>query len=150
MAFELLKNLRIRTRQVIMDQFTRRIIGFANHLGEIDGPAACLMFNTMITGKPLPKYLSSDNDPLFNFKRWHANLRILRITEIKSVPYTPRSHPFIERLINSIRREYIDHIFFFNKRDLDKKLDTFKHYYNNNRCHSSIESKIPTNFGKKK
>jgi hypothetical protein len=27
------------------------------------------------------------------------NLRVLEIEEIKSVPYTPVSHPFVERLI---------------------------------------------------
>jgi transposase InsO family protein len=30
---------------VVMDQFTRRIIGFAVHQGDVDGSALCLMFN---------------------------------------------------------------------------------------------------------
>jgi hypothetical protein len=30
----------------------------------------------------LPKYLSSDNDPLYKFHQWQANLRILEVTEI--------------------------------------------------------------------
>ncbi len=37
----------------------------------------------------MPKYLSSDNDPLYRFHQWQANLRILEVTEIKSVPYVP-------------------------------------------------------------
>jgi len=36
------------------------------------------------------------------------DLRILDIKEIKSVPFVPRSHPFIERLIGTLRREYLD------------------------------------------
>jgi hypothetical protein len=32
---------------------------------------------------------------------------VLEIDEIKSVPYVPVSHPFIERLIGTIRREYL-------------------------------------------
>src|SRR5438874_3261476 len=44
-----------------------------------------------------PKYLSSDHDPLYRFERWQANLRILEVTEIKTVPYVPLSHPFVER-----------------------------------------------------
>ena len=43
--------------------------------------------------------LSSDNDPQLLFHRWQANLRILGVAQIKSIPYTPTSHPLIERLI---------------------------------------------------
>jgi hypothetical protein len=39
-----------------------------------------------------------DHDPLFRFHRWLANLRMLEVEEIKSVPYAPISHPFVERL----------------------------------------------------
>jgi hypothetical protein len=37
-----------------------------------------------------------DPDPLFRFECWQANLRILEIESIRSVPYVPVSHPFIE------------------------------------------------------
>ena len=39
------------------------------------------------------------NDPLYRFPQWLANLRVLEVTEIKTVPYVPLSHPFVERLI---------------------------------------------------
>ena len=87
---------------VVMDQFTRRIIGFGIHSGNVDGIALCRMFNTAISTKGAPKYLSSDNDPLFLYHQWYANLRILGADEIKTVPYTPLSHPFVERLIGTI------------------------------------------------
>jgi len=47
----------------------------------------------------MPTYLNSDHDPLYRFHQWQANLRILDVTEIKTVPYVPLSHPFVERLI---------------------------------------------------
>jgi transposase InsO family protein len=91
---------------VAMDQFTRRIMGFAVQLGPVDGPTLCRMFNEVIAGAPtLPRHLSSDRDPLFEFHRWKANLRILDVKEIKTVPYVPLSHPFVERLIGTVRRE---------------------------------------------
>jgi len=62
---------------VVMDQFTRRIIGFGVHAGDVDGMALCRMFNTAISTKGVPKYRSSDNDPLFLYHQWQANLRIL-------------------------------------------------------------------------
>jgi hypothetical protein len=42
----------------------------------------------------------------------------------------PRSHPFIERLIGTLRREYLDQTFFWNGLDLHRKLDRFAAYYN--------------------
>jgi hypothetical protein len=82
---------------VVMDQFTRRLIGFAVHAGDVNGMVLCRMFNKVITGITPPKYLSSDNDPLFEYHRWQANLRVLDIDEIKTVRGVPVSHPFVER-----------------------------------------------------
>src|SRR5260370_36256553 len=53
---------------VVMDQYTRRIIGFGVHAGSVDGVALCRMFNRAIRGQRwMSKYLSSDNDPLYRF-----------------------------------------------------------------------------------
>jgi putative transposase len=65
------------------------------------------MFNSAISHQGTPHYLSSDNDPLFRYHRWKANLRILEIDEVKSLPYTQQSHPFVERLIGTIQRSAV-------------------------------------------
>ena len=49
-------------------------------------------------------------DPFFEFQRGKANLRIIESEEIRPVPYAPVSHPFVERLIGTIGREYLDHV----------------------------------------
>ena len=79
---------------LVMDQCTRSIIGFAVHDSDVDGATLCRMFNEVISRKDPPRYLSSDNDPLFQFHRWRANLRILNVEEIKSIPYPPHIPPF--------------------------------------------------------
>jgi transposase InsO family protein len=107
---------------VVMDQYTRRIIGFGIQRGVVDGLALCRMFKQAIRGAGLPKYVSSDHDPLYRFHQSEANLRILDITEIKTVPHTPWSHPFIERLIGTIRRECLDRLLFWTAIDLETKL----------------------------
>ncbi len=89
---------------VVMDQFTRRIIGFAVHAGVLDEPTGCRMLNSIIGTSQGPRYLSADNDPLFVFHRWNASLGILEVTEVKTVPYVPLSYPFVEGLIGTIRR----------------------------------------------
>ena len=129
---------------VVMDQSTRRIIGFGVHAGTVDGVALGRMFSRAIRGqRGLPKYLSSDHDPLYKFHPWQANLRILEVTEIKTVPYVPLSHPFVERLIGTIRREYLDHLLFWTSADLENKLLDFRTYFNPHRTHHSREGRTP-------
>ena len=53
------------------------------------------------------------------------------------------SHPFIERLIGIIRREYLDHILFWNAQDLERKLVVFRQYYNRDRVHQSLGGDAP-------
>ena len=96
-----------------------------------------------IRGHSLPKYLSSDHDPLYRFHQWQANLRVLEVTEIKTVPYVPLSHPFVERLIGTIRREYLDRILFWTTGDLATKLLDFQHYYNGHRTHAGLDGRLP-------
>ena len=129
---------------VAMDQFTRRIIGFGVQARTVDGPSLCRMFNHAVCGVGSPKYISCDNDPLFRYHRWKANLRILDVTEVKTVPHLPVSHPFVERLIGTIRREYLDLVPFWNARDLENKLFSFKDFYND-QCSGQV---IPDTFVK--
>ena len=128
---------------VIMDVFTRRLIGFGVTRAPMDGVSVCRMFNHAVAGQPLPKYLSTDHDPLFRFHRWLANLRVLEIEQIKSVPYVPVSHPFVERLIGTIRREVLNQMFFWNALDLTRKLEMFRCYYNEQRVHRSLGGTTP-------
>jgi hypothetical protein len=64
--------LRTHWALIVMDQFTRRIVGFGVHCGVVDGMALCRMFQRAIRGHGLPRYLSSDHDPLYRFHQWQA------------------------------------------------------------------------------
>jgi putative transposase len=128
---------------VVMDQFTRRIIGFGVHRGLVDGLALCGMFQQAIRRKSSPKHLSTDNDPLYRFHQWQANLRVLEVTEIKTVPGVPLSHPFVERLIGTIRRECMDHALFWTTADLEAKLQDFQDYFNQYRAHEGLGGQLP-------
>lgn len=63
---------------VVMDIFTRRIIGFGAAREHIDGVTVCRMFNQAVAGQPRPKHLSTDHDPLFRFHRWLLSLYVWR------------------------------------------------------------------------
>jgi putative transposase len=79
-------------------------------------------------------------------KRWAAKLRILEIDEIKTVPHVPVSHPFVERLIGTMWREFLDQVLFWNARDLERKLAGFHTYYNEARGHASLKGHAPLTF----
>ena len=83
------ESLILRTHWVmpVMDHYTRRTVGFAVQAGILDGPAVSRMFNSLIAGRSSSRYLSSDNDRLFEFHGWKANLKILSVSEVKAVPY---------------------------------------------------------------
>jgi transposase InsO family protein len=93
-----------------------------------------------------PSPLSTDHDPLFRFHRWRTKLRVREIEEVKSVPYAPVSHPFVERLIGTIRREYLDRVFFWDAVDLALKLEAFRDYYNDHRVHRALAGLTPPQF----
>ncbi len=128
---------------VVMDHCTRRIVGFGVERGVVDGVGLCRMFNRATRGLPQPKYVSSDHDPLYRFHQWQANLRILGVKDIKTVPYVPVSHPFVERLIGTIRRECLDRTLFWTAADLERKLLDFQGYYNGHRAHAGLDGRTP-------
>jgi putative transposase len=128
---------------VVMGQFTRRIIGFGVQAVAVDGRALCRMFNQAISGQGLPVRLSFDHDPLFEFQRWQANLRVLGVEAVPTVPCVPWSHPFMERLVGTIRREYLDHPLFWNAEDLERKVQLFQRYYDGLRVHQGLDGDTP-------
>ena len=105
------------------------------------------MFNQATTGRGVPRYLSSDLDPLFRYHGWEANLRIRKIEGIKTVSHAPVSHPFTELLVGTIRRKFLDQTLFWNKRDLEERLGKYQDYYNAHRVHQALDlkhlSKLP-------
>lgn len=112
---------------------------FAVVQGSPSGVGVCGMFVKILSETiRRPRHLSTDHDPLFRCYQWQANLRIMDIHEIKSVRETPWSHPFIERAMGTVRREYLDETLFWNERDLKEKLKQFQTYYNEARVHSAI------------
>jgi hypothetical protein len=66
-----------------------------------------------VTGASTRGYTSCFSWLEQRYLEWKANLRVLEIEEIQPIPHVPMSHPFVERLIGSIRRELLDHTLFW-------------------------------------
>ena len=124
--------------------FRSPVLRFGVHRSVVDGVALCRMFNRAMDRQPAPTYLSSDHDPLYRFHQWQANLRILDVAAIKTVPYVPLSHPFVERLIGTIRRECLDRTLFWTVADLELRLLDFQQYYNGHRAHAALDGEHRT------
>jgi len=108
---------------LVMDQFSRKIIGYAVVKTKgLTGWNVCFMFNKVMGAKPPLKRMSNDRYPLFRLHRWVENMEMLDIEEIRSVPFTPTSHPFVERATGTTRREFLDKTLFWNEVDLATKL----------------------------
>ena len=122
---------------------TRRNIGFGVQAVTVDGPTLCRMFNQAMSGQGLSVRLSFDQDPLLQFQRWKANLRVLGVEAVQTVPNVPWSHPFVERLVGTIRREYLDHLLVWNVEDPERKLVLFQRYYSGPRVHQGLDGFTP-------
>jgi hypothetical protein len=81
--------------------------------------------------------LSGVKPSTYCYESMHANVGIVLI-------FARFPHPFAERLIGTVSREYLDHVFFWNAIDLRRKLDGFADYYNAHRVHRSLDGTTPT------
>ena len=68
---------------------------------------------------------------------------MLDVNEVKTISYAPMSHSFVERLIGTIRREYLDRMLFWSALDLKRKLSEFQDFYNAHRTHASLDGRTP-------
>src|SRR5262249_38197752 len=76
---------------------------------------------------------------------WSADdVRDFRLSAAnKFSSYVPLSHPFVERLIGTIRRELLDRTLFWTTADLQGNLIDFQTYYNAQRPHAGLEGRLP-------
>ena len=68
---------------------------------------------------------------------------MLEVVEIKTIPYVPLSHPFVERLVGTLRRECLDPTLFWTTADLEGKLREFQTYFNEHQTHAALEGRLP-------
>ena len=90
----------------------------------------------------IPRYLIRDRDGAYG----EIFLRRVRSIGIRDRPTSPRSpwqNACAERLIGSIRREYIDHVVVFGERHLCHLLLSYMNYYNGTRTHLSLHKDAP-------
>ena len=65
------------------------------------------------------------------------------IREIVTAYRSPWQNGYVERIIGSIRREFLDHLIVINENHLRKLLKEYFHYYNYQRTHLGLYKDSP-------
>jgi len=89
-----------------------------------------------------PRYLLRDRDRIYG-QSFNRRVMALGIQPVQTAPRSPWQHPFVERLIGSLRRECFDHVIVLDERHLKRILREYLDYYHSCRTHLSREKDAP-------
>ena len=89
-----------------------------------------------------PRFLIRDRDGLYGEAFGNAR-RSLGTEEVLTAPRSPWQHPFVERVIGSIRRERLDHVIIWNERALRRHPRRYLIDDHQWRTHVSLDKDAP-------
>ena len=89
-----------------------------------------------------PRYLIRDRDKKYG-ALFSAVARSPGIKELKTPVQAPRANAVCERLIGSLKRECLDHMFILNRRHLHRTVSEYVDFYNHLRPHQGLRQHIP-------
>ena len=90
----------------------------------------------------IPKYLIHDRDSKFS-NLFTQSVSDFGINEIVTAYRSPWQNGYVERVIGSIRREFLDHVIVMNENHLRKLLKEYFHYYNYQHTHLGLNKDSP-------
>src|SRR5262249_44162426 len=89
-----------------------------------------------------PRYLIRDRDTAYG-PIFRQRLRAMGIRDKPTAPRSPWQNPYVERLIDTIRWECLDHVIVFGEAHLRRILGRYAAYYNESRIHRSLDKDAP-------
>ena len=126
---------------IILDHDRRKIIRTA----VTEHPTAAWLSRQVTEAFPwdtAPRYLLRDRDTSYG-SDFCSRVEAMGITQVVTAPRSPWQNPYVERVIGSIRREFLDHIVIFNERHLRRVLSAYVDYYHRTRTHLSLDKDCP-------
>ena len=130
---------------VVLELKTRRIA----HIGVIQFPTDEWTAQQLREATPWgsgPKYLIRDRDSKYA-RRFSAAAAGSGIQELKTPYRTPCANGICERFMGSLRRECLDHILIYDGKHLQRVVQKYTNYYNQERPHQGIGQRIPNHYG---
>ena len=85
-----------------------------------------------------PRLLVRDRDASYG-SEFCDRVEAMSVTQVVTAQRSPWQNPYVDRVIGSIRREFLDHIVIFNERHLRRVLPSYVDYYHRIRTHLSLD-----------
>ena len=133
--------LRVLFVLVVLAHHRRRVV----HFNVTEHPTAHWTAQQIVDAFPdntAPSYLLRDRDQVYGHA-FRQRVKGMGIGEVLSAPSCPWQNPFAERLIGSIRRECLDHVFVLGERHLRHILTRYFAYYHQARTHLTLDKDAP-------
>ena len=126
---------------IILNHVRRRIL----HVNVTVHPTAAWTARQLLEACGLDEelqYLLRDQNAIYG-KAFRRQATALGIQEVTTVPRSPWQNPDAERLIDSIRRECLDHMINLDERHFKRILSSYVDYYHCARTNLSLEKDAP-------
>ena len=126
---------------VILEICSRRIV----HVGVTRSPTSAWVAQQLRNATAWEtdsKFLIRDNDGKFG-KEFDRVAQGLGIRVIPIPVHSPNCNAHCERLLGSVRRECLDHIFIVTERQFLSALTEYRDYYNRSRPHQGLRQQVP-------
>ena len=85
----------------------------------------------------------TDNGSPFRSNAWKARCSSLDVKHKRTRPYTPRTNGKVERLIQTLLREWAYRFTYQNAEERERWLAPYLHFYNYHRAHSALSDHPP-------
>jgi transposase InsO family protein len=85
----------------------------------------------------------TDNGSPFRSRAWRHLCRSMNVRHIRTRPYTPRTNGKVERLIQTLLREWAYRFTYESSAERKGWLTPYMHFYNYHRAHSALNYNPP-------
>jgi transposase InsO family protein len=115
------------------------------HVNVTANPTAAWVWRQLIEATPWgnkPRHLLRDRDAIYGREFRHRARRI-GIDAVTTPIHAPKVNAVAERVIGTLRREYLDHLIVVDEQHLTSVLSDFVRYYNQDRPHRTLGLQTP-------
>src|SRR3989454_7398349 len=133
--------LRVLFVFVVLAHDRRRVL----HFNVTEHPTAAWTAQPIVDAFPddsAPSYLLRDRDAVYGHA-FRQRVKGMGVSAVLTTPHSPWENPFAERLIGSIRRECLNHVFVRGELHLRRILTRYFAYYHRARTHLSLDKDAP-------
>jgi transposase InsO family protein len=126
---------------VVLAHRRRRVV----HFNVTEHPTAQWTAQQLVDAFPdesAPAYLIRDRDDVYG-QPFRHRVKGMRIEEVLTAPQSPWQNPLVERLIDSTRRECLNHVLVLGERHRRRILTRYLAYYHQARTHLALDKDAP-------